>query len=212
MPSVMNALDVFVHASVQPEPYGRVILEAMALGKPVIATDHGGPREIIEDGLSGFLVSPNDPEDLARCLQHLLNSPELRRKIGQHGLKRLVTKFSTTQAVLDFERVYSAVLETTDSVDRINRKAMRSGEAVAAYSRWNELSAPERVLFERVAAEMKGQPILDIGVGGGRTTPPLLSISKDYTGIDYSDGMLAACREKFPGEVPLDGRAGHGGI
>ena len=90
-------------------------------------------------------------------------------------------------------------MPVTDLVDRVNRKAMRSGEVVKAYSRWNELSAPERVLFERVSAEMKGQPILDIGVGGGRTTPGLLSISKDYTAIDNSDVMLATCRERFPG-------------
>ena len=110
-PSVMNAIDVIVHASTLPEPYGRVLLEAMALGKPVIATDHGGPREIIENGTSGFLVAPSNPKELARCLLDLINSSDLRSTIGRQALTRINTRFSTTQAVLEFEQIYSAVLD-----------------------------------------------------------------------------------------------------
>lgn len=112
VPSVMNAMDVVVHASISPEPYGRVILEAMALSKPVIASDHGGPREIIENGVSGFLTAPSDRDDLARCLLELIGSPDLRRTIGRQALQRIITKFTTTQAVLEFEQVYSVVLDT----------------------------------------------------------------------------------------------------
>ena len=110
--SVMNAMDVVVHASTLPEPYGRVIIEAMALSKPVIATDHGGPREIIENGVSGFLTAPSDSEALARCLLDLISSPDLRRRIGRQALQRVNAKFSTTQAVLEFEQAYAAVLDT----------------------------------------------------------------------------------------------------
>ena len=84
-------------------------------------------------------------------------------------------------------------------MDEINRRAMGSVEAVGAYAQWNELSTPERLLFERVSDEMRNQPILDIGVGGGRTTAPLLSISRDYTGIDYTEKMVASCQQRFPG-------------
>ena len=110
--SVMNAMDVVVHASTLPEPYGRVIIEAMALSKPVIATDHGGPREIIENGVSGFLTAPSDSEALAGCLLDLICSPDLRRTIGRQALQRINAKFSTTQAVLEFEQAYAAVLDT----------------------------------------------------------------------------------------------------
>jgi ubiquinone/menaquinone biosynthesis C-methylase UbiE len=85
------------------------------------------------------------------------------------------------------------------SIDAINRKAMRSREAIEVYAHWNELSTPERLLFARVSNEMRNQPILDVGVGGGRTTAPLLSISRDYTGIDYTEKMLATCRLRFTG-------------
>ncbi len=76
---------------------------------------------------------------------------------------------------------------------------MQSAKAVSEYSWQDQLSVPERALTKRLAAEVKDQPILDIGVGGGRTTPHLVELSANYTGIDYSDGMIATCRRKFPG-------------
>lgn len=76
---------------------------------------------------------------------------------------------------------------------------MGSGEAIEAYAQWNELSTPERLLFDRVSDEVRDQPILDIGVGGGRTTAPLLSISRNYIGIDYTEKMVAGCRQRFAG-------------
>jgi glycosyltransferase involved in cell wall biosynthesis len=81
----------------------------------VIATDHGGPREIIENGVSGFLTAPSDSDGLARCLLELISSPDLRRTIGRQALQRINTKFTTNQAVLEFEQVYSAVLDTPRS-------------------------------------------------------------------------------------------------
>src|SRR5262249_51653791 len=58
VPDLVNAVDVVVHASVTPEPFGRVLIEAMALGKPVVASAAGGVLEIVDDGRSGFLVPP----------------------------------------------------------------------------------------------------------------------------------------------------------
>ena len=90
---LVNALDVLVHASIRPEPMGRVILEGMALGKPVIATDHGGPREIIEPGKSGFLVPPDDPQSLYEALLALARSPELRQRVGKAAVERVAEAF-----------------------------------------------------------------------------------------------------------------------
>lgn len=87
----------------------------------------------------------------------------------------------------------------SDPIDDINHRAMLSAKAVTEYSWQDQLSPPERVLVDRLSAEMKDQPILDMGVGGGRTTAHLLAVSKDYTGIDYSDGMLGTCQRKHPG-------------
>ena len=87
----------------------------------------------------------------------------------------------------------------SDSVDAINRATMRSAQAVAQYAASHEISACERIVLDRVAAEMNGRPVLDIGVGGGRTVEALRRISEDYTGIDYEPRMVATCQAKFPG-------------
>lgn len=86
----------------------------------------------------------------------------------------------------------------SESIDRINRKTMTSASVVTHYARPWELSRAEQATFDRVAAEAKAQPILDLGVGGGRTVEALRRISHDYLGIDYSQGMVDACRQRFP--------------
>jgi glycosyltransferase involved in cell wall biosynthesis len=104
--SIVNALDVLVHTSVTPEPMGRVILEGMALGKPVIATDHGGPREIIETERSGFLVRPGDPTALADLLDRVIASPALRATIGRAAVARVSEHFSVTEYARRVQEVY----------------------------------------------------------------------------------------------------------
>jgi glycosyltransferase involved in cell wall biosynthesis len=82
---VMNALDIVVHTSVRPEPFGRVILEGMLLGKAVVATAAGGVPELIRDGETGFLVPPDDAARLAERLIPLLQDPTLRRRVGRQA-------------------------------------------------------------------------------------------------------------------------------
>jgi glycosyltransferase involved in cell wall biosynthesis len=106
VPAIVNACDVLVHTSVKPEPMGRVILEAMALGKPVVATAHGGPIEIIEDGRSGLLVPPDDPPALAGCLDRLMTSPDLRTQIQQAAAQRAATSFSAAEYARRVQDVY----------------------------------------------------------------------------------------------------------
>jgi len=71
-------------------------------------------------------------------------------------------------------------------------------ESVAWYATYQDISPPERTAFASVADEFRNKRILDLGVGGGRTTPPLLQISADYTGIDYVLEMVEQCRARFP--------------
>ena len=70
----MDAMDIVVHAS-NREPFGRVLLEAMAAGRPVIAPREGGPLEIVADGETGLLVPPRDPDALAAAMVSLLEDP-----------------------------------------------------------------------------------------------------------------------------------------
>ena len=86
------ALDVLLAPSWE-EPFGRTIVEAMAIGTPVIATAVGGPAEIVEDGVSGRLVPPRDPAALAAAALELLGSPELRERYDAEG-RRAAGRFT----------------------------------------------------------------------------------------------------------------------
>jgi glycosyltransferase involved in cell wall biosynthesis len=82
-----DALDVVVHASFD-EPFGLVLVEAMALGKPLVATNVGGPPEIVEDGTSGLLVPPGDPEQLARAVERILADRGLASALSRGAVER----------------------------------------------------------------------------------------------------------------------------
>ena len=110
MPDVYAALDVFVLPSTLPEPFGLVVLEAMASGKPVVASAPGGPSETIADGETGLLVPPSDPAALATALERLIADPELRARMGAAGRKRACELFAMERYVRDFEALYERVL------------------------------------------------------------------------------------------------------
>ena len=81
-PALMAAADVFVLPSLA-EPFGLVLLEAMALGRPVVATRVGGPLEIVADGETGYLVPPSSPAAIAEAIQRLLSDPAASRRMWQ---------------------------------------------------------------------------------------------------------------------------------
>lgn len=91
---VYAALDIVVVPSRLPEPFGLVTIEAMASKKPVIATSHGGSLEIVEDGISGFLVPTDNPEALAEKIMVLVENPTMRKNMGLSGHRIVQEKFS----------------------------------------------------------------------------------------------------------------------
>jgi glycosyltransferase involved in cell wall biosynthesis len=105
IPLIMAAIDVLVLPSCN-EPFGRVVLEAMAMEKPVIATNTGGPPEIIEDAVTGILVPPEDPEKLAEAIIHLLKNADLRMKMGNAGRERIEECFDIGKILAEVEAVY----------------------------------------------------------------------------------------------------------
>jgi glycosyltransferase involved in cell wall biosynthesis len=109
-PQIMRMLDVVVHASVVPEPFGRVVAEAMAVGRPVVATKPGGPSEIIREGETGFLVPPNDPQALADRVGQLLRDSALASRIGSSGAADVVVRFSAASQAC---RLGECLLELT---------------------------------------------------------------------------------------------------
>ncbi len=110
IPEVMNAIDVVVHASVRPEPFGRVILEGMLLGKPVIAADAGGVPELIEHGKTGYLATPGDADALAARLREILADPEEARAVGQRARVWASEKFSLQRHVAEMSAIYDRVV------------------------------------------------------------------------------------------------------
>jgi glycosyltransferase involved in cell wall biosynthesis len=93
------------------EPFGLVTLEAMAHRHPVVVTASGGSREIVRDGVDGFLVPPNDPQALALRLEQLLLDPVLRRRLGENGRARVEETFSSRQMLNRTEDLYRCIRE-----------------------------------------------------------------------------------------------------
>lgn len=99
-------MDVFVLPSAQPEPFAGVVLEAMAMSLPVVATRCGGSAEQVVDGVTGVLVEPADPEALADAIEPLLRDEPLRRRMGAAGLERVVRCFSPERMAERIQGVY----------------------------------------------------------------------------------------------------------
>jgi glycosyltransferase involved in cell wall biosynthesis len=110
VPDLIECLDILVHASIAPEPFGRVILEGMVLGKPVIATNFGGPLEIIENGVSGILVPPGDYAATAEAVDLLLADEEKRRNMAAAGLERVSKHFLMDQNIERIQELYEKLL------------------------------------------------------------------------------------------------------
>ncbi len=109
IPEVLAGINLFVLSSVS-EGFGRAAAEAMACGKPVVATKTGGLSEVVEDGITGILVSPRDPDELANAIVSLLNDKEKRDKIGAAGRKRVEELFTIETNVKHTMDMYMKVL------------------------------------------------------------------------------------------------------
>ena len=116
VPDVVNAADIVVHASVRPEPFGRVILEGMLAGKLVIGSDAGGVRELLEDGETGLLSAPGDHVALAGRLREALADPARRLSIGAAARARAEEKFSLSRHVNEMCGVYERVMKGNRNV------------------------------------------------------------------------------------------------
>ncbi len=106
----VSQLDVLVHASVTGEPFGQVVIEGMAAGKPVVATNGGGIPEIVVDGVTGLLVPMGDATAMAVAIVLLLNDPMLRRRMGSAGRHRVQHLFTIQQTADAVQAVYTQVL------------------------------------------------------------------------------------------------------
>jgi glycosyltransferase involved in cell wall biosynthesis len=107
--SLMKSLDLVVLPSLS-EGFSRVILEAMALKKPVVATKVGGNPEAVVHGTTGFLVPPADPKALVQSIVALLSDPKKRESMGKAGFERVKSTFDIHKNVREIEGIYSRLL------------------------------------------------------------------------------------------------------
>jgi glycosyltransferase involved in cell wall biosynthesis len=110
MPNVFAAYDIFVLPSTLPEPFGLVVIEAMASARPVVATAPGGPSETVLDGVTGYLVKPSDPTAIVSAVEDLLAKPEQRAHMGEAGRARACEFFALSRYVKQFEDLYEQIL------------------------------------------------------------------------------------------------------
>ena len=101
---IWNCTDIAVMPSTEKESFGLVAAEAMLAKKPVVATNHGGLKEIIQNNSTGFLVEPNSVSELSETIITLINSSELRKQMGEKGHDRIVADFSERSYIEAFEQ------------------------------------------------------------------------------------------------------------
>jgi len=103
--------DICIYPSSFEEPFGLVMLEAMASGKPIVVTNSGGMPEVVQDGVNGFVIPKRDADALARKLSLLLHDAELRRRMGESGRKIAEERFTVKVMTDNTEKVYQKLLK-----------------------------------------------------------------------------------------------------
>jgi len=111
----LPTVSILVHASTSPEPFGQVVIEGMAAGIPVVATDGGGVKETVVHGETGLLVPMGNAQALADALRMLIDRPELRAKLSTKGRQRVLRHFTASITARKVERVYREVLTLAHS-------------------------------------------------------------------------------------------------
>ncbi len=110
METVYNGLDVVLSASTQPEPLGTVVIEAMAMGRPIIAPNHGGAAEMILHDETGLLFDPGDIQSLANAIEKLCCSKSLRVKLGENARSVALKSFAVEDHVRHIQNIYQQLL------------------------------------------------------------------------------------------------------
>jgi glycosyltransferase involved in cell wall biosynthesis len=111
----MSAIDVLVLPSVAHEDFPNVVLEAMGLGKAVIASRLAGTPEQVEDGETGLLVAPGDSAELARAMERLVADPDVREAMGRAGRRRFEARFTAEAAVHRYTALYQSLMSEHQS-------------------------------------------------------------------------------------------------
>jgi L-malate glycosyltransferase len=118
VPELVRALDILLLPS-EEEPFGRALIEAMALGVPVLATNVGGPPEIVQDGREGYLLAPGQPAAWARAVRRIADSADRGREMGEAGRRTVARAFTAEQHVAAVLAVYERALARAGAERRV---------------------------------------------------------------------------------------------
>jgi glycosyltransferase involved in cell wall biosynthesis len=130
MPAAYMLATVVVSASIDPEGFGRVPIEAQAMGRPIIATDHGGAKETIIRGQTGWLVPPSDPAALCRAINEALSlSPNQRAVLATRAMAHIAHNFTKEKMADETLNVYAELLEEKFARQQFNSGIPASNEA-----------------------------------------------------------------------------------
>lgn len=110
MNKAYNGLDIIVSASTKPEPLGTVVIESLAIGKPLVAPNHGGAAEMIENGQTGILFKPESHQDLANSIINLYYDKNLRNSLCINAKQQALKKFSVQNHVEKVQNIYTNLL------------------------------------------------------------------------------------------------------
>jgi glycosyltransferase involved in cell wall biosynthesis len=110
IPEVMAAIDVLVHTSVRPEPFGLVLVEAMGTAKPVVAARGGGVPEVVEHGVTGLLARPGDGRDVADAIVELLDDRAAAARMGSAGRARAERLFEVGAYARRIQDLYDGIM------------------------------------------------------------------------------------------------------
>jgi glycosyltransferase involved in cell wall biosynthesis len=108
--AAMRALDIVVHASTQPEPFGLVIIQAMACGRALIASEAGGARELVDPGVDGLFHQPGDEASLAAAMVELAEDAALRERLGSAGRLKALALFNRSTMAERIVPLYEGLL------------------------------------------------------------------------------------------------------
>lgn len=106
IPNIMKTIDVLLTPSLW-EGFGIVLIEAMAAGKPCVATNTSSIPEIVEDGINGYLVPTKDSQSIAESLIRLISNPQLVRQMGQAGIETVKKKFTIEKMIKEYESIFN---------------------------------------------------------------------------------------------------------
>ena len=113
MPIIYYISDLVVSSSIEPEAFGRISVEAQAMRRPILASNHGGSKETIIDGKSGFLFKNNNPESLAENLNTLIEMDKDKlQSIGNEGRKNILKKFDVEKMCYSTFLEYKKLIQT----------------------------------------------------------------------------------------------------